>query len=110
MDVPRGDPQFFSRSFNAGGVTSIGSIAAPDVSFMDYYLGYFDDGTCRLEPIENPFRPKVLPPKCSYVFGINRHLCDRNEPKGMASPKAADPFSFVDLLGNLRPSDVSECG
>src|SRR5688572_16757828 len=25
------------------------------VSFMHYDLGYFDDETCRLEPIENPF-------------------------------------------------------
>jgi len=31
------------------------------VSFMEYDLGYFDDETCRLEPIENPFGPKVLP-------------------------------------------------
>jgi len=31
------------------------------VSFMDYDLGYFDDETCRLEPIDNPFKPKVLP-------------------------------------------------
>jgi len=31
------------------------------VSFMDYDLGYFDDETCRLEPIDNPFQPKVLP-------------------------------------------------
>ena len=31
------------------------------VSFMDYDLGYFDDETCRLEPIDNPFSPKVLP-------------------------------------------------
>jgi putative transposase len=31
------------------------------VSFMEYDLGYFDDETCRLEPIENPFEPKVLP-------------------------------------------------
>ena len=30
-------------------------------SFMHYDLGYFDDETCRLEPIENPFGPKVLP-------------------------------------------------
>jgi putative transposase len=30
------------------------------VSFMDYDLGYFDHETCRLEPIENPFGPKVL--------------------------------------------------
>jgi len=31
------------------------------VSFMDYDLGYFDDETCRLEPLENPFGPKLLP-------------------------------------------------
>ena len=31
------------------------------VSFMHYDLGYFDDETCRLEPIGNPFGPKVLP-------------------------------------------------
>jgi putative transposase len=31
------------------------------VSFMNYDLGYFDDETCRLEPLANPFGPKVLP-------------------------------------------------
>jgi putative transposase len=31
------------------------------VSFMDYDLGYFDDETCRVEPIANPFAAKVLP-------------------------------------------------
>ena len=31
------------------------------VSFMDYDLGYFDHETCRLEPLANPFGPKVLP-------------------------------------------------
>jgi uncharacterized protein len=31
------------------------------VSFMRYDLGYFDNETCRLEPIENPFGPRVLP-------------------------------------------------
>jgi hypothetical protein len=31
------------------------------VSFMHYDLGSFDDETCRLEPIENPFGPTVLP-------------------------------------------------
>jgi len=30
------------------------------VSFMHYDLGYFDDETCRLEPVANPFGPKVL--------------------------------------------------
>jgi putative transposase len=31
------------------------------VSFMDYDFGYFDDETCRLEPLANPFGPKALP-------------------------------------------------
>ena len=31
------------------------------VSFMDHDLGYFDYETCRLEPIANPFSPRVLP-------------------------------------------------
>lgn len=31
------------------------------VTFMHYDLGYFDDEVCRLEPIANPFGPKVLP-------------------------------------------------
>jgi len=31
------------------------------VTFMRYDLGYFDDETCRLEPIDNPFTTKVLP-------------------------------------------------
>jgi hypothetical protein len=45
------------------------------VTFMDYDLGYFDDETCRLEPIANPFGPKVLP-----ACGIDCHPCDRNRP------------------------------
>ena len=31
------------------------------VSFMDYDLGDFDDETCRLEPIEDPFGPRLSP-------------------------------------------------
>lgn len=31
------------------------------VTFMQYDLGYFDDETCRLEPIAYPFGSKVLP-------------------------------------------------
>ena len=31
------------------------------VSFMEYDLGYFDLETRVLEPLENPFGPKVLP-------------------------------------------------
>ena len=29
-------------------------------SFMQYDLGYFDDETCRLEPIQNPFGSSLL--------------------------------------------------
>ena len=50
------------------GVTQVGD-AVWLVSFMQYDLGYFDDETCRLEPIENPFGPKLLP-MCS---GMNCH-------------------------------------
>ena len=31
------------------------------VTFMRYDLGYFDDESDRLESIDNPFGPKVLP-------------------------------------------------
>jgi hypothetical protein len=31
------------------------------VTFMQYDLGYFDDESCRVEPIANPFGAKVLP-------------------------------------------------
>jgi len=31
------------------------------VSFMHYDLGYFDHEICRIDPIENPFSPRVLP-------------------------------------------------
>lgn len=31
------------------------------VTFMHYDLGYFDLDACRVEPLENPFKPKLLP-------------------------------------------------
>ena len=47
------------------------------VTFMHYDLGYFDDETCRLEPIANPFAPTVLP---MSPAGIRCYPCLRNEP------------------------------
>ena len=45
------------------------------VTFMDYDLGYFDHETTRLEPIENPFKAKVLPMSpvltVTHVFGMD---------------------------------------
>jgi hypothetical protein len=37
------------------------------VSFMHYDLGYFDDETCRLEPLPNPFAAKLLDPATAYA-------------------------------------------
>ena len=31
------------------------------VTFMQYDPGYFDETSCRLEPLRNPFGPKMLP-------------------------------------------------
>ena len=42
------------------GVTQVGERVWL-VTFMRDDLGDFDDETCRLEPIDNPFDPKVLP-------------------------------------------------
>ena len=60
------------------------------VTFMQYDLGYFDDETCRLEPIENPFGPKVLPmsrnelspmcPEWTEGFGSSGWIRTSNPP------------------------------
>ena len=52
------------KEFNIAG-QAVGIKEAQDdiwlVSFLDYDLGYFDLETRVLEPLENPFGPKVLP-------------------------------------------------
>jgi putative transposase len=47
----------------AGQKVGVAQVSEPIwlVTFMDYDLGCFDDETCRLGAIKNPFRPKVLP-------------------------------------------------
>ena len=42
------------------GVTQVGERVWL-VTFMHYDLGFFDHETCRLEPLADPFEPKVLP-------------------------------------------------
>jgi len=41
------------------GVAQVSDRIAPNLH-MDYGLSYFDDETCRLEPIRNPFGATVL--------------------------------------------------
>jgi putative transposase len=31
------------------------------ITFMDYDLGYFDHETCSLQPLDNPFGPRLSP-------------------------------------------------
>jgi putative transposase len=64
----------FSQVF-AGQAVGIKEVHDDIFSFMDYDLGYFDLDTRVLEPIENPFGPKVSPmsPERSvtYVPGLD---------------------------------------
>ena len=52
------------------------------VTFMHYDLGYFDDETYRLEPIDNPFGSKVLPMcpvwSVTHVSGTDLQVVDLN--------------------------------
>ena len=62
--VRLGDHVMFSRSLAsraARRASCAASSARPPWIASATLLGYFDDETCRLEPIENPFGPKVLP-------------------------------------------------
>ncbi len=43
---------------------------------MQYDLGYFDEQTCKLEPLDNPFGEKSV----THVFGIICNLCIRYTP------------------------------
>src|SRR5213595_305817 len=47
------------------------------VTFMHYDLGYFDDENCRLEPIENPFGPKVLGLGSDAAAALTKPLAKR---------------------------------
>jgi putative transposase len=50
------------------------------VTFMHYDLGYFDDETCRLEAIENPFGPKLLPMSPIAASGLPSGVKNRTTP------------------------------
>ena len=59
LQRPEGESEHAFAGQNVG-VTQVGERIWL-VTFLHYDLGYFDDETWRLEPIENPFGPKVLP-------------------------------------------------
>jgi hypothetical protein len=75
------------------GVTQVGDRVWL-VTLIHYDLGYFDDETCRLEPIENPFGPKVLPmsPECivTHVTGIDLKTLARPAGLEPATPGLED--------------------
>jgi putative transposase len=49
------------------------------ITFMEYDLGYFDDETCRLEPIDNPFGSKLLPMSPEWTHLVWRPQGDRQK-------------------------------
>jgi hypothetical protein len=55
------------------------------VTFMDYDLGHFDHETCRLEPLENSFGPKVLNP-------VTRSNGSCGAPRPMKMGSIASPW------------------
>ena len=73
---------------------------------MHYDVGYFDDETCRLEPIENPFGPKVLP-MCSeytvtHVTGIDRRRVAPQAGLEPATLRLTAGCSAIELLRNME--------
>ena len=84
-------------------------------SFMEYDLRYFDLETRALEPLENPFCPKVLPMSpvrsVTYVSGPDPR---KNWSRGRdLNPRPADyesaalPLSYLGESDNGRVSTLS---
>jgi len=91
---------------------------------MHYDLGYFDDETCRLEPIDNPFGPKVLPmsrndllpvcpewTRCAWLRGpaiIDINTLDLSSTLSDlwqdANPCLSHDHVFANTLGQLQSS------
>jgi hypothetical protein len=66
------------------------------LSFMNYDLGYFDLETRVLEPLENPFGPKVLP----MFLGTLCNPCVRAGPDWSGAPGG---IRTPDLLVRSKP-------
>lgn len=58
------------------------------VSFMQFDLGYFDEDSCRMEPLDNPFKEKTL----SMSSLINCHLCPQFGPIFIGVPERIRTF------------------
>jgi hypothetical protein len=60
-------PATLQDFYFARGVTTVYDMSSPETAQEKFAFavfertGSFDDETCRLEPIDNPFTPKVLP-------------------------------------------------
>jgi len=77
------------------------------VSFMDYDLGYFDLETRVLEPLENPFGPKVLPMlsvrSVTHVSGPDRKNMARTTGLELATSAVTEQLQqLTRLLGTAK--------
>jgi hypothetical protein len=67
-------------------------------------LGYFDDETCRLEPIANPLRPESV----THVSGIIRHPSNWNGPKFGGVPTGGMALGWrVSALETFVDGDIA---
>jgi hypothetical protein len=81
------------------------------VTFMHYDLGFFDHETCPLEPVDNPFEPKVLPMSpvqtVTYATGIDLRETgrgDRIRTCDILLPKQARYRAALHPEGRILPS------
>ena len=72
------------------------------VTFMHYDLGYFDDETCRLEPIENPFGAESV----THVSGMNCYPCVRNGPMTCGAPCRTRTCDLLVRSQTLYPTEL----
>ena len=71
---------------------------------MDHDLGYFDDETCRLEPLHNPFGPKVLP----HVSGIDVTYVSRIGRRGDGAQRRIRTTDTRIFSPQIEPKNVME--
>jgi hypothetical protein len=69
---------------------------------MQYDLGYFDDETCRLEPIENPFWTESV----THPPGIKCHLSAQNRPKESGAPCRTRTCDLLVRSQTLYPAEL----
>lgn len=80
---------------------------------MRYDLGYFDDKTCRLEPIDNPFQPKAGQPCVrnrprKNLIGMRPNAIAVSSCTGRALPLGRDDALVIVEEGEVSPAITAQ--